>query len=79
MVEEENILKEWYLYEIEQSKGYITLNKQWISTLNGFRETYQNNWQIIEVCRELISYHTKEMQKETEEIGNLRKTINQPS
>ena len=77
MVEEENILKEWYLYEIEQSKGYITLNKQWISTLNGFRETYQNNWQIIEVCRELISYHTKEMQKETEEIGNLRKTINQ--
>ena len=69
----DDILKEWCLYEIEQSKGYITLNKQWISTLNRFREKYQNNWQIVEACRELIFHHTKEIQREAKEIGNLRK------
>ena len=67
------ILKEWYLCEIEQSKEYIALNKQWISTLTGFRESYQNNWQIVEACRELIFHHTKEIQREAKEIGNLRK------
>jgi len=76
-IEGNGILKEWYLYEIEQSKRYITLSQQWISTLNGIRERYQGNWRIMEACREIIFYHMKEIQKETEEIGSLRRAIGQ--
>ncbi len=69
------LLKEWYLGQIEECKEYIQLDKQWIATLNGFREKYQHNWKIVEVCRELVFHHIKSIQGETKEIGNLKKTI----
>jgi hypothetical protein len=78
-IKEQNILKQCYLGQIQECKEYIKLDKEWISTLNGFREKYQGNWRIVEACRELIFYHTKAIRKEVREIESLRATINQLS
>lgn len=75
---EDSVIKLWLLSQIEESMQYIRLDKEWISTLNEFREKYQNNWRIVEACRELIFYHVKDIQEEAKEIERVRKVINQP-
>ena len=73
----QEILTGWYLGQIEECLEYIQLAKEWISTLNGFREKYAQNWKLVEACRELIFYEVREIQKEAWEIETLRKTISQ--
>ena len=73
------ILTEWYLGQMAENMEYIRMDQGWISALNEFREKYQHNWRIVEACRELIFYHTKEIQEEVREIERLRKNINEPS
>ena len=79
LTEGNNFLIEFWEEGVEQAKEYIVLDKEWIATLNRIREEYPNNWRIVEACRELIFYYTKEIQEEAQEIEDLRKAISQLS
>jgi hypothetical protein len=60
-----------------ESMEYLRMDQEWISALNEFREKYVHSWKIIEACRELIFYYTKDIRDEVREIEKLRAAINE--
>jgi len=62
-------LKQWNLGFIEECKDYIKQSGDWIATLNRIRERDSDNWQLCELCREIIFYEQKAIQEEMNEIA----------
>lgn len=73
------ILKNYYLGHIEESKEILQIKNQLVAALNGVRERYPQNWKIVEAARELIFYCQKDIESEMKEIEATRESIRQLS
>jgi hypothetical protein len=70
-----NILKEYYEASIEERLEYIKFIGAENKTFQELRENHQDDWEIVELCREILFKNAKLINFLQEGIGNDRKEI----
>jgi hypothetical protein len=69
------ILKEFYEESIKDDLEYIRFIGEESKVLQRIRESYQDNWKIVELCREILFENAKFARKLREGIEDDQRTI----
>lgn len=68
-------IKEYYEWSIEERQRYIIFVGEENKVFQRIRENNQNDWKILELCKELLFENARLIQFYTEGIENDRKAI----
>ncbi len=70
-----DVLKDFYEYSIAERLDHILFISSENKVFQGIREQNQDNWQIVELCREIIFENVKAIEYYMEGIENDRNEI----
>ncbi len=70
-----DVLKEFYEYSIAERLDHIRFIGSENKVFQGIREQNQDNWQIVELCREILFENVKSVEYYMEGIENDRAEI----
>ncbi len=84
MVDENNLkiesdLKELYGESVQDSLEYIRFIGEENKTLQSIRESHQDKWKVVELCREIMFDNTKKVNSLLREIEDDRSKIKELS
>lgn len=72
---EDGSLKKYYEESIEDGLGYIQSVNSENKVFQRIRETHQDDWQVVELCREILFENSKLINHLKEGIENDRQEI----
>ena len=74
-----DFMKDFYEYSIAERLDHIRFIGSENKILQGIRETKQDSWQIVELCREILFENVKAVEYYRKGIENDGQAIKKPS